>query len=169
LKKTFGFHPLLCFLDRPDVAGEEALAGLLRKGNAGSNTAEDHIIVLDQALAALPEHACPQPGEERGTWVGPRLLARSDSAGVTHAFAAACVDRGVDFSCGFPVDTRVQRIVDAIPEECWHPAIQTDQGEGNNLREGAWVAEATGMIDLSAWPEGSRLILRKERPTPARS
>ena len=58
-KKTFGFHPLLCFLDRPEVAGGKALAGLLRKGNAGSNTAADHIVVLDMALAALPEHARP--------------------------------------------------------------------------------------------------------------
>ena len=66
-KRTFGFHPLLCFLDRPDVAGGEALAGLLRAGNAGSNTAADHIIVLDQALEALPEHARPVPGEEPGS------------------------------------------------------------------------------------------------------
>ena len=165
-KKTFGFHPLLCFLDRPDVAGGEALAGLLRRGNAGSNTAADHVTVLDQALTALPEHARPRPGEQPGTWEGPRLLARSDSAGATHAFADACVERGVGFSFGFPVDTRIQRIVDAIPEECWHPAIQTDRGDGNDLREGAWVAEATGMIDLATWPEGSRLILRKERPHP---
>ena len=165
-KKTFGFHPLLCFLDRPDIAGGEALAGLLRKGNAGSNTAADHIEVLDMALAALPEHARPIPGEEPGTWTGPRVLARSDSAGATHAFAAACVDRGIGFSFGFPVDTRIQRIVDAIPESCWHPAIQTDHGDGNDIREGAWVAEATGLIDLSSWPEGSRLILRKERPHP---
>jgi hypothetical protein len=161
-KRTFGFHPLLCFLDRPDVAGGEALAGLLRKGNAGSNTATDHIIVLDQALAALPEHARPRPGEEPGTWTGPRVLARSDSAGATHAFATACVERGVGFSFGFPVDARIQRIVDAIPEPCWHPAIQTD----GDLRKGAWVAEATGLIDLSGWPDGSRLILRKERPHP---
>src|SRR4051794_41591867 len=77
-KKTFGFHPLLCFLDRPDVAAGEALAGLLRAGNAGSNTAADHVTVLDQALAALPEHARPRPGEQPGTWEGPRLLARSD-------------------------------------------------------------------------------------------
>lgn len=165
-KKTFGFHPLLCFLDRPDVAGGEALAGLLRKGNAGSNTAADHIAVLDMALAALPEHARPRPGEEPGQWDGPRLLARSDSAGATHAFAEACVERGVGFSFGFPVDTRIQAVVDAIPEQCWHPAIQTDHGDGNEIREGAWVAEATGMIDLSTWPEGSRLILRKERPHP---
>jgi len=165
-KKTFGFHPLLCFLDRPDVAGGEALAGLLRAGNAGSNTAVDHITVLDMAIEALPEHARPRPGEGPGevpgTWEGPRLLARSDSAGATHAFAAACVERGVGFSFGFPVDARIQRVVDLIPERCWHPAIQTDA----DLREGAWVAEATGMIDLTRWPEGSRLILRKERPHP---
>lgn len=165
-KKTFGFHPLLCFLDRPEVAGGEALAGLLRKGNAGSNTAQDHIIVLDQALANLPEQARPRPGKEPGTWEGPRLLARSDSAGATHGFANACVERGVGFSFGFPVDQRIQRIVDAIPQSCWHPAIQTDHGNGNDIRDGAWVAEATGMIDLASWPEGSRLILRKERPHP---
>lgn len=161
-KRTFGFHPLLCFLDRPDVAGGEALAGLLRPGNAGSNTAADHIEVLDQAIAALPEDARPVFDQATGRWRGARLLARSDSAGATHAFAQGCVERGVGFSFGFPVDARIQRIVDAIPESCWHRAIQTD-GE---FREGAWVAEATGMIDLSSWPPGSRLILRKERPHP---
>ena len=31
---------------------------------------------------------------------------------------------------------------------------------------GAWIAETTGMINLSTWPEGSRLILRKEGPHP---
>lgn len=168
-KKTFGFHPLLCFLDRPEVAGGEGLAGLLRKGNAGSNTAADHIIVLDMALTALPEHARPVFDPDTGTWEGPGLLARSDSAGATHAFAKACVERGVGFSFGFPVDARIQRIVDLIPEQCWHPALQTDRGhgnQGNEFREGAWVAEATGMIDLTNWPEGSRLILRKERPHP---
>jgi len=51
--------------------------------------------------------------------------------------------------------------VGLIPDQCWHPAIEDD-----GLRDGAWVAEATGMIGLSSWPEGSRLILRKERPHP---
>ncbi len=83
-KRTFGFHPLLAYLDRPDVAGGEALAGLLRAGNAGSNTAADHVAVLDAALAALPEPARPRPGQSDG----PRLLGRSDSAGATHTFAA---------------------------------------------------------------------------------
>ena len=164
-KRTFGFYPLLCFLDRPDIAGGEALAGLLRPRNAGSNTAADHIIVLDLALAALPEHARPVLDPASETWTGPRLVASSDSAGATHAFAAACVDRGVGFSYGLPVDARIQRIVDLIPESCWHPALQTEGG-GDGLREGAWVAEATSMIDRGSWPAGSRLILRKERPHP---
>lgn len=155
-KHTFGFHPLLCFLDRPEVAGGEALAGILRKGNAGSNTAADHITVLDLALAQLPAAFRPgQPG-------GPRVLARSDSAGATHKFAAACVARAVQFSFGFPIDARIRRVVDLIPETCWCPAIQTDE----DLRDGAWVFEATGMITLRGWPEGARLILRKERPHP---
>jgi hypothetical protein len=88
---------LLAFLDRPEVAGGEALAGLLRPGNAGSNTAADHVTVLDLALKALPGHARPRPGDPDS----PRVLARSDSAGATHAFAAACRTRGVQFSFGF--------------------------------------------------------------------
>lgn len=157
-KRTFGFHPLLAFLDRPEIAGGEALAGLLRKGNAGSNTAADHVTVLEMALAALPEHARPRPGQGEG----PRVLARSDSAGATHTFAAACREAGVGFSFGFPVDFRVKDIVDVVPEQCWHPAIES----GEELRDGAWVTEVTDTVDLSAWPEGSRLILRKERPHP---
>jgi hypothetical protein len=74
---------------------------------------------------------------------------------------AACRTRGVQFSFGFPVDERIQRIVGLTPGQCWHPAIEDD-----GLRDGAQVTEATGMIDLSSWPEGSRLILRKERPHP---
>lgn len=161
-KKTFGFHPLLCFLDRADIAGGEALAGLLRAGNAGSNTAEDHIRVLAMALASLPAHARPVPGDPDS----PRVLARSDSAGATHAFATACVTEGLEFSFGFPVDARIQKVVDLIPQACWHPAIESDHGDGSGLRDGAWVAEATGMINLEGWPAGSRLILRKERPHP---
>ncbi|WP_215549925.1 IS1380 family transposase [Amycolatopsis sp. CA-230715] len=157
-KHTFGFHPLLCFLDRPQIAGGEALAGLLRPGNAGSSTAADHVAVLDAALAALPTYARPRPGDPDS----PRLLARSDSAGASHTFAQTCRDRGVGFSFGFPVDARVQRIVDAIPASCWHPAVEP----GDGIRDGAWVTEISTAIDLSKWPEGSRLILRKERPHP---
>lgn len=70
-KKTFGYHPLLCFLDNTG----EALVGLLREDRAGSNTTTDHITVLDQALAQIPDthrHGTP-------------ILLRSDSAGSSHA------------------------------------------------------------------------------------
>lgn len=66
------------------------------------------------------------------------------------------------FSFGFPVDARIQAVVDLIPDSCWMPALAA----GDDFRDGAWMAEATGLIDLSAWPSGSRLILRKERPHP---
>lgn len=161
-KHTFGYHPLLCFLDRPDIAGGEALAGLLRPGNAGSNTAADHIAVLDMALAALPAHARPRPGDLDD----PRLLARSDSAGATHAFAAACRDRGVGFSFGFAVTAAVRTAVGLLAGARWEPAIEADDKGTGGLRDGAWVIEVTGMVDLSGWPEGSRLIVRKERPHP---
>ncbi len=157
-KKTFGMHPLLAFLDRPEVSGGEGLAGLLRAGNAGSNTAADHITVLGLALASLPDHARPRPGDPDSV----RVVARSDSAGATHAFAQACRDRGVWFSFGFPVDTRIQAIVDQVPAACWAPAIESN-GE---IRDGAWVAEITGLLNLSTWPEGSKVFLRKERPHP---
>ena len=67
------------------------------------------------------------------------------------------------FSFGHPVDARVQDAVDTLNlGHGWYPAIDTDGG----IRDGAWVAEATALVDLSAWPAGTRLILRKERPHP---
>ena len=158
-KKSFGHHPLLAFLDRPGIAGGEALAGLLRKGNAGSNTAADHITVLDQALASLPARWRPDPHAEGG----PAVVVRCDSAGATHRFAAACRDRGVGFSFGFPVDARIWDAVDTLNlAGGWYPAIDA----GGELRDGAWVAEATTLVNLSTWPSGTRLVLRKERPHP---
>jgi hypothetical protein len=167
-KRTFGFHPLLVFLDRPDIAGGEALAAMLRAGNAGSNTTADHIQVLGEALASLPEPYRPRAGET----AGPRLLIRSDSAGATHGFAAECRRVGVGFSFGFPVTAPVRAAVAAAAGSepvaaeqgwtVWYPAIEAD----GTVRDGAWLAEATGLVDLSAWPPRTRLILRKERPHP---
>ena len=167
-KRTYGFHPLLVLLDRPDIAGGEALAGMLRPGNAGSNTTADHVRVLSEALAALPEPYRPWPGDPTGRGV----LIRSDSAGATHGFAAACRAAGVGFSFGFPVTAPVRAAVEVLAEATttaneqgwtvWYPAIEAD----GRIRDGAWLAEATGLVDLSSWPPRTRLILRKERPHP---
>jgi Transposase DDE domain group 1 len=158
-KKTFGHHPLLVFLDRPDIAAGEALAGLLRAGNAGSNTAADHITVLGQALASLPPSYRPGPDNPDA----PQVLIRSDSAGATYGFAAACRKSGVGFSLGAVIDARVRQAAEVLNNtNAWYPAITAD----GHVRDGAWVAEVTDLVDLANWPAGTRLILRKERPHP---
>jgi hypothetical protein len=147
-KGGFGFHPLLCWLDGTD----EALAGLLRPGNAGANNADDHVTVLDRALAQLPEDA-------RQDW---SILARADTAGATHKFARALRERKLRFSLGYPVQEQIGEAALSLPGRRWKPALDADGGP----REGAWVAELTDRVDLRDWPEGTRLICRKERPHP---
>jgi hypothetical protein len=157
-KKTFGFHPLLAYLDRPDVAGGEALAGILRPGKAGSNTATDHVEILTMALGSLPACARPDPDNP----AAPRVMVRTDAAGATHTFAAAVRGAGCGFSLGFSIAAEVQAAVLAIPADAWVPACDID----GRPRKGAWVAEITGMLDLTKWPTGSRVIIRRERPHP---
>jgi hypothetical protein len=152
-KHGFGFHPLLCFVD----ATNDALAGVLRPGNAGSNTAADHVAVLDAALAQLPvKTKKTDPGD--GEW----MLARADSAGATHGFVDALRERGVEFSIGFPMDEAVRAAVLALPARAWREAICQDM----EIRDGAEVAEITDRLDLSAWPERTRAIVRREEPHP---
>ncbi|MDT5257106.1 MAG: hypothetical protein QOD10_2186 [Mycobacterium sp.] len=158
-KKTFGHHCLLCFLDRPGIVGGEGLAAMLRPGNAGSNTAADHVRVLRWALESLPPDWRPDPDDPGG----PKILVRCDSAGATHAFADACRVLGVGFSFGYAVDGRVRDAAETLNQgDSWYPAIEA----GGGIRDGAWVAEATDLVDMSSWPAGTRLILRKERPHP---
>ena len=167
-KHTFGFHPLLVFADRPDIAGGEALAGTLRRGGAGSNTTADHVEVLAEALAGVPEPYRPRPGDPGS----PQLLIRSDSAGATHGFADYCRQVGVGFSFGFAVREAVRGALGELADAAWLAALEgvavwtSAINADGTLRDGAWVAEATGLLDLSTWPPGSRVILRKERPHP---
>jgi hypothetical protein len=129
-KHTFGFHPLLVFLDRTDIAAGEALAGLLRTGNAGSNTTADHITVLGQALQALPAAYRPDPHNPEA----PQVLIRSDSAGATYGFAAACRDAHVGFSLGCAINAAVRDAAEVLTDGGgWYPAIESDGG----IRDGA--------------------------------
>ena len=157
-KKTFGFHPLLAYLDRPDVSGGEGLAGILRPGTAGSNTTVDHVEILGMALAALPDYARPRPEDPDS----PRVLIRTDSAGASHGFAAACRTAGCGFSLGYPLDEHTQSAIAQLPDQAWSAAYDID----GDPRDGAWVAELTGLLDLAKWPTGARVIVRRERPHP---
>lgn len=143
-KKGFGHHPLMAYLD----ATGEALAGLLRPGNAGSGTAVDHISVLDDALFQLPV----DPGATE-------VIARADSAGCSHGFLDACFERGVRFVVGHRLSAEIAEILIETPESEWQTAITAD---GTDEREGAEVVEITEVVDLEGWPPGTRMIARRE-------
>ncbi|HEY1740945.1 MAG TPA: IS1380 family transposase [Acidimicrobiia bacterium] len=147
-KRGFGFHPLIAFLD----ATGEALAAKLRPGNAGSGTATDHIEVLDDALAQLPVD--PAVSE---------VIARADSAGLSHAFVDACGQRHVRFAIGHRLSAEIATVLVNVAESAWQPAISAD---GSDERDGAAVTEISDLVDLSAWGTGVRMIARREDPHP---
>jgi len=146
-KHGFGFHPLLCY----EATTEEALAGVLRPGNAGANTAADHIAALELAVEQLPAQA-----------LGPGVLVRADSGGASHDFLDRVVSRGFRFSVGFDLTEPVREAILTVPEQAWRPA-QTQAGEP---REGAAVAELALELEANGWPAGTRAICRRERPHP---
>lgn len=152
-KKTFGHHPLFAFVDHGASGSGEPVAGLLRPGNAGSNTAADHITVARIALAQLPAKY------RRGR----RTLIRTDSGGGTHEFVNWLAARGrwLSYSVGMTITDAIQRAVLLVPASAWTPAVEPD----GQVRDGAWVAELAGDV-LKGWPPGMRLIVRKERPHP---
>jgi hypothetical protein len=153
-KKGYGFHPLCAFVDHGPVGTGEPLHVMLRPGNAGSNTAADHITVTRKALAQLPGHT---PDARPGR----KVLIRTDGAGGTHAFVTWLTTRRLSYSIGFTLGD-IGDVLATIPDQVWTPAYDAD----GQIRDGAWVAELTGLLDLSGWPAGMRVIARKERPHP---
>jgi hypothetical protein len=152
-KKTFGHHPLMGFVDHGQGGSGEPVVGLLRPGNAGSNTAADHIQAAKLALSQLP----------RKYRRGRRTLIRTDSAGATHEFVAWLAARGrwLSYSTGMTITDSIHAAVLKVPPSAWTVAIEP----GGQIRDGAWVAELAGDC-LKGWPAGMRLIVRKERPHP---
>jgi DDE family transposase len=155
-KKTFGYHPMMAFCDNTG----EFLAARLRRGNAGSNTAADHIVVLDAALGQLPDvhrHGSP-------------ILVRADTAGCTREFLAHV--RGLrgssvscEFSVGWAITEKERAAISAISDWVWTDAVDADGGH----RDGAGLAEITRVLParaLAGYPCGTRVIVRRERPHP---
>jgi hypothetical protein len=131
----------------------EPLSHLLRPGNAGSNTAQDHIAVIREALVQLPGHRA-------GTRPGRKILVRIDSARATHDLLDWIVAERLSYSVGFTLPDPIVDELATIPESDWQPAYDVDR----EPRDGAWVLEVTRLLDLSRWPKGMRVIVRKERP-----
>ncbi len=139
-KGGYGHHPLLCYLDD----SEEALAGILRPGNAGSNTASDHKLVLDLALGQLDREALA--GE---------ILVRGDGAGATHELCLYCREGQMLFSFGFDLTEPVLKAIGQMPESAWVKAIRADGSE----REHSQVSEITDHVEL---PRGLRVAADRQ-------
>ena len=176
--KGFGHHPLLAYCDNTG----EPLAGVLRKGPAGSNTAADHLTVLDQAIAALP------PKHRR------KLMVTCDGAGASHDLIsrldALASRRGyqVTWSVGWELGEREKLAIAMVPARAWQIAVD-GAGEVRERRAGGacadrdcghracWIEEArvtelTGILrggrrdDIATWPAAMRIFARRERPHP---
>jgi Transposase DDE domain group 1 len=151
-KGGFGFHPIAVWCDNTS----ECLAIELRPGNAGANTAADHITVLTAAIAQIP-------AKHRRS-----ILVRADGAGCSYGLLDWLAEqneirgRHVEFSVGFAVTEQVRAAIRLLPAQAWTPATDSD-GE---LRDGGDVAELTGLLDLTRYPAGTRVIVRRERPHP---
>jgi hypothetical protein len=177
--KGFGLHPLLAYCDNTT----EPLAGMLRPGSAGSNTAADHLAVLDAAITALP------PAFRR------RLMVTCDGAGASHDLIArldalaARPGYQVIYSVGWELGAREKAAITALPEQAWQIAVD-EHGEARERRAGqacsdlrcghrrCWIEEAhvtelTGLLregpagnQLQRWPATMRIFTRRERPHP---
>jgi hypothetical protein len=143
---------MTAWADHGEGGNGEPLAIVLRPGNADSNTAADHIETTRLAVAQLPRR------QRR------RVLLRTDSGGGTHEFLTwlTAPSRRLHYSVGMTVTEDMRAAVLKVPASSWTPAY-----DGNEqVRDGAWVADITGLPGLSSWPAGMRVIVRKERPHP---
>ena len=125
---------------------------MLRPGNAGANTAADHKTVLDRALAQIPAEYIESL----------EILVRADSAGATHGLVDYCREANMRFSVGYELTESVRTAILQTPADAWVQALDQD----GSARENGQVVELTDRLDLSSWPEGCRLIVRRERPHP---
>ena len=154
-KGGFGLHPIGGWVDHGPGGTGEPVAMVLRKGNAGSNTAVDHIEVTKAALRQLP---ATEPGRRPGK----KILIRTDGAGGTHEFLNWLTTQRLAYSVGFTLNLDMVAKLGTIPSSAWTVAYDANR----RPRDGAWVTELTGLLDLSGWPDGMRVIVRAERPHP---
>jgi hypothetical protein len=151
-KGSFGFHPIGVWCDNTT----ELLVARLRPGNAGANTTADHLDVLTAAIAQIPRSHRKH------------LLIRADGAGASHGLLEWLTGlnevrgRRVEYSIGFGLTAALRQAIMLVPDKVWTPALDADGG----VRAGGNVAELTGLLNVSGWPAGMRVIVRRERPHP---
>ena len=147
-KGGYGFAPMLAYADETG----EALAGQLRPGNAGANNATDQIAVAEQAIAQIPA----------GHIETIEILLRVDSAGASHELIDWCREGQIEFSVGYDLTETVRAAILQIPEDDWVCSLDQD----GHARPNGQVCEITEHLDLSSWPQRTRVIVRRERAHP---
>jgi hypothetical protein len=155
-KGSYGFAPFIATADYGAGNGSgEILAAVLRPGNAGANSAEDHIRVFHTAAAQLPESFY----DGTGALAGEKVLVRTDSAGASRKFLWHLHSLGVQFTTSYTLPFGKAHMVDWISDkEYWQPALD----QTGNDRTDAWVINATDVIPLTDYPPGTKLFLRAE-------
>ena len=158
----------------------------LRKGSAGSNTAADHMEIVDASIAAL-----------RPAWRG-NLMVTVDGSGFSHKLVehldTLARRRGYTlvYSCGWELDAREKAAIRPVPQEAWQIAID-HRGEVRERRadgacadiecghRGCWIEEAhvtelTGLLregpdgdQLTGWPGSMRIFARRAPAGPRRA
>lgn len=159
-KGSWGHHPLTAWCDNTG----ESLALRLRPGNAGSNTASDHIEVLGEAIVQIPARYRRD------------LLVTVDGAGATLDLIRhisklnTAPGRRVHYSVGFDLDARARSAITKVPAQVWEHVWDRD-GEPRDL-DAAGVVELTGLLrasvggdELANWPGDMRIVCRRERPS----
>jgi len=163
----FGFHPVLCFAD----ATGDALSGMLRAGNAAANNTADLLTVVDDAVCQLPTDIAA--GHRQGDdpdLVGRRVVMRSDSAGGTHVFTNGLRQRNIGFQVVARSQTAVSAAITIANEDPrrWQTAVNQDRDEAEPTDSGLTTAvcEVTDLVDLTRWPQHTRLIIRRQPKHP---
>ncbi|WP_419946515.1 IS1380 family transposase [Candidatus Poriferisodalis sp.] len=157
-KGGFGFHPMVC-----STCDGEPLWIKLRSGNAAANHIEDHLEVLDAAVATLP--SADAAGHRRGDGAGlveRSLVVRIDAAGCSPTLAGELAERNI----GYVVSARASPVVTAAIRSAlgdpsrWHTANSGSKRRHKPVR--AQVADLTDLADLSGRPPRTRLVVRRE-------
>ncbi len=148
-KGGYGFSPMLAYGDETG----EALAGELRPGNAGANNATDQI----PGCRAGDRRISPQAHIE-----AIEIVLRVDSAGASHELLEWCREGQIEYSVGYDLTETVRAAILQIPEEDWVCSL----GQDGHARPNGQVCEITGHLDLTSWPQDTRVIIRRERAHP---
>ena len=133
----------------------ECLDMMLRPGNAGSNTFEDHKAVLDRALKQVPAR------------FRRKVLVRVDGAGASHKLIEYLLSlssprKTLLFTCGWTILEADEQAIADLTETAWQPGLLQDGG----LEDDKDCAEVTHLMARAGnWPDGLRFIARRVKPS----